>query len=179
MATQYIATHFASELVMGRYNKTPQLGKNYPSTNSYITWVSWHLHPLATQLFVTQLVPANHIENIKALHYWPFVRGIHQLLVDSPHKGPVILSHYWPFVRRIHQLLVDSPHKGPVNWSPVDSPHKRPVNRSPVDSPHKGPVNLSPVDTPHKGPVMWKAPPYHRIIMTCICASCGSCNCHV
>ena len=28
--------------------------------------------------------------NIKALHYWPFVRGIHQLLVDSPHKWPVI-----------------------------------------------------------------------------------------
>ena len=26
------------------------------------------------------------------LHHWPFVRGIHQLLVDSPHKGPVIQS---------------------------------------------------------------------------------------
>ena len=25
-----------------------------------------------------------------ALYFWPFVRGIHQLLVDSPHKGPVI-----------------------------------------------------------------------------------------
>ena len=25
-------------------------------------------------------------------HYWPFVRGIHQSLVDSLHKGPVILS---------------------------------------------------------------------------------------
>ena len=24
--------------------------------------------------------------------YWPFVRGIHQWLVDSPHKGPVALS---------------------------------------------------------------------------------------
>ena len=24
------------------------------------------------------------------LHYWPFVRGIHRSLVDSPHKGPVI-----------------------------------------------------------------------------------------
>ena len=23
-------------------------------------------------------------------HYWPFVRGIHRSLVDSPHKGPVI-----------------------------------------------------------------------------------------
>ena len=23
-------------------------------------------------------------------HYWPFVRGIHPFLMDSPHKGPVI-----------------------------------------------------------------------------------------
>ena len=28
--------------------------------------------------------------NIKALHYWPFVRGIHWWPVDSPHKGPVM-----------------------------------------------------------------------------------------
>ena len=26
------------------------------------------------------------------LRYWPFVRGIHQSLVDSPHKGPVMQS---------------------------------------------------------------------------------------
>ena len=26
------------------------------------------------------------------VYYWPFVRGIHQLLVDSPHKGPVMQS---------------------------------------------------------------------------------------
>ena len=34
-------------------------------------------------------------ENTKAQHYWPFVRGIHQSLVDSPHKGPVMrkVSH--------------------------------------------------------------------------------------
>ena len=25
--------------------------------------------------------------------------------------------HYWPFVREIHQSLVDFPHKGPVMWS--------------------------------------------------------------
>ena len=29
-------------------------------------------------------------DNMKAWHYWPFVRGIHQSLVDSPHKGPVM-----------------------------------------------------------------------------------------
>ena len=35
---------------------------------------------------------ANNKGNIKALHYWPFVRGIHWLPVDSPHKGPVMLK---------------------------------------------------------------------------------------
>ena len=40
------------------------------------------------------------------LHNWPIVRGIHQWLVNSPHKGPVT------FVTGIHQWLVDSPHKG-------------------------------------------------------------------
>ena len=33
-------------------------------------------------------------ENIKARHYWPFVRGIHQWPVDSPHKGPVMLKAF-------------------------------------------------------------------------------------
>ena len=31
-------------------------------------------------------------ENIKALYYWPFVMGIHQLLVDSPHKEPAMMK---------------------------------------------------------------------------------------
>ena len=74
------------------------------------------------------------------LHYWPFVRGIHQELVDSPHKGSVFNCYYgkvhrcWPLKntrkRRHydmemlstllvlregnHKELVDSPHKGPV-----------------------------------------------------------------
>ena len=30
------------------------------------------------------------------LHYWPFVRGIHQSVVDSPHKGPVTQSYLLP-----------------------------------------------------------------------------------
>ena len=36
---------------------------------------------------------ANIKENIKApyhAYYWPFMRVIHQSLVDSPHKGPVM-----------------------------------------------------------------------------------------
>ena len=29
----------------------------------------------------------------------------------------VHFPHRWPFVRGIHQSLVDSPHKGPVRWN--------------------------------------------------------------
>ena len=44
--------------------------------------------------------------------YWPFVRGIHQSLVDSLHKGPVIQSFYaveqtikWPGIWDIMALM--------------------------------------------------------------------------
>ena len=42
---------------------------------------------MATLLFVQQFVQAYNKEYIKALHNWPFVRGIHWWLVDSPYKG--------------------------------------------------------------------------------------------
>ena len=45
---------------------------------------------LATQI-VQYLVQAKNKENIEVMQQWPFVRGIYQWLVDSPHKGPVIL----------------------------------------------------------------------------------------
>ena len=65
------------------------------------------------------------------LHYWPFVRGIHQWLVATGRfceKGlspcnhdytwvwaaKLLTKHYLPFVRRIHQWLMDSAHKGQV-----------------------------------------------------------------
>ena len=38
---------------------------------------SWHLKSLAIQLFVEKLVEADNKENIKAMHYWTFVKGIH------------------------------------------------------------------------------------------------------
>ena len=46
----------------------------------------------APQLFVPQIVQDNNNnkKKSKAQHYWPFVRGIHQSLVDSPHKGLVM-----------------------------------------------------------------------------------------
>ena len=39
------------------------------------------------------------------LHYWPYVKGIHQSPVDIPHKGPVIRSFDVCFVVRINKLL--------------------------------------------------------------------------
>ena len=38
---------------------------------------------------IYSIIQAQIKENIKAPRYWSFVRGIHQLLVNSPHKGPV------------------------------------------------------------------------------------------
>ena len=61
---------------------------------SDIPSASWHLESLVTWLFVWQLVQENDKGNTKALHYWHFVRGIHQWLVDSPHKSPVIRKRF-------------------------------------------------------------------------------------
>ena len=46
--------------------------------------LSWHLKKSATP------VQANNKENIKAPHYWPFVKGIYQSLANSTHKGPAM-----------------------------------------------------------------------------------------
>ena len=62
--------------------------------NSNITYMPWNLKSLATQLFAQQLVQVNIKENIQALHYWPFVREIHQWLVDFPHKAPVMQKKF-------------------------------------------------------------------------------------
>ena len=40
-------------------------------------WASLRLKSPATQIFVQRFVQANIKQNIKALHYWPFVCGIH------------------------------------------------------------------------------------------------------
>ena len=60
-----------------------------------VSWVFRHLILLVTQLFLQKLNQANKEVTIKALHYWPFVKGIYQSLVDSPHKGSVITDHLW------------------------------------------------------------------------------------
>ena len=50
---------------------------------SDITWASWHLKSTETRLFVQQLVQTHNKENIKALHYRLFGRGIPALRRES------------------------------------------------------------------------------------------------
>ena len=54
---------------------------------SDVKWASWYLKSQATRLFVKRYTQTNKRDNIKARHYWPFVRGIHQWLWISPTNG--------------------------------------------------------------------------------------------
>ena len=47
----------------------------------------WRLASPATGLFVHKFVQTNNKKHIKALHYWPFVRGIHRWPVTPHTKG--------------------------------------------------------------------------------------------
>ena len=49
--------------------------------------VAWRLKSPETQSFVQQHADTINNENMKAPHYWPFVRQIHRSHVNSPHKG--------------------------------------------------------------------------------------------
>ena len=49
-------------------------------------WASFRLESTATRLFLQQLAYADIKENIRALCYWPFVRGTHRWSVDYPTK---------------------------------------------------------------------------------------------
>ena len=66
------------------------LGVHYDNTD--IMWTSLCLKSWVTWLFFKHLVPPSNKKNGKTSqsHYWPFVRGIQQSLVDSHHKGPVM-----------------------------------------------------------------------------------------
>ena len=48
-------------------------------------------------------------------YYWPFVRGIHRLPVDSPHKWSVMGGFGASFVVR-HEQVVDQTDQLPVIW---------------------------------------------------------------
>ena len=53
------------------------------------TWPSWRFKSPATHLLFNSLFRLTP-KYIKTLHYWPFVRGTHWSLVDSPHQGSVM-----------------------------------------------------------------------------------------
>ena len=65
--------------------ETEKLWQELPRTNN--TWAAWPLKSPATQLFSQQFVWTSIKENVEAMHYWPFVRGIRGY---SPQKGPVM-----------------------------------------------------------------------------------------
>ena len=52
-------------------------------------WARLRLKSPASRLFTQSYIQAQIKENIKAPRHRPFFRGIHQLPMNSPHKGPV------------------------------------------------------------------------------------------
>ena len=52
-----------------------------------VKWASWRFKSPATRLSLHRLVQTFNRENVKAPNCCPFVRRIHRLPVDSPHKG--------------------------------------------------------------------------------------------
>ena len=55
-----------------------------------VTSASWHFKSLANWLLVQKLIQAKDKDNIKALHYWPGVKGISIWPVVSPDEWPVM-----------------------------------------------------------------------------------------
>ena len=50
---------------------------------------------------------------------WYFLHGWYTCIGPDCHEGVITLHHfphYWPFARGIHRPLVDSPNKGSVMW---------------------------------------------------------------
>ena len=64
--------------------------KLFQRHESDLTGALRHPESPAIGLCVQQLVQNNIKENIYSLHHWQFVMAIHQWLVDSAHKGPVM-----------------------------------------------------------------------------------------
>ena len=75
---------------------------------SKVTWASWHLKSPATRLLVQQFVQDNSKENIIALHYRPFVRGIHTSGFHSQRDSNAesvsmwLHQHVQHVVKRVH-----------------------------------------------------------------------------
>ena len=64
-----------------------------------------------THKLTTCIVQANN-KNIKALHDWPCVRGIHRWSVDSPHKGPVMQKAF-----TYHYTMMTTGFPSQMSWN--------------------------------------------------------------
>ena len=75
-----------------------------------------HLRSPANQQFVQQLVWTKNKEYIKAVYYWPFVKGIHWF----PHKGlflwKVMSCHYFACTKNYRFIYFGVFHSFPRKW---------------------------------------------------------------
>ena len=66
---------------------------------------------------------ANIKEKIKTPHYWPFVKRIHRLPMDSPHKGPVtrkiVLFYDVIMCRKVSSLSMSGNISPVVTWMDI------------------------------------------------------------
>ena len=98
----YISYSQMHAQVCQHITKKVNYGRKCPMARSEAT-VSWCLiirmtphgyqgvpTQLATRLFFFSKVQAKIKGNIKDMHHWSFMRGIHRWLVDSHHKGPPV-----------------------------------------------------------------------------------------
>ena len=79
----------------------------------------WQLDCLFNCLFRLAL------KTCQSPHNWPFVRGIHQSLVDSPHKGPVTRKAFpcrYIIMQRIYPHD-DIPHQCGIHAWPIPCKH--------------------------------------------------------
>ena len=113
------------------------VGITVMSHERQVIWNHLHLNCL-----FQQLVQTINKENIKALHYWAFVRGIHWSPVDSPHKGPVMQK-----TRPCHDIIMD--HRVPVHDKIPQPPDP------PLLVPDKFPQPLRSTQIPDQGSLSW------------------------
>ena len=65
---------------------------------------------------IQQIIHAKIKENTKAVHYWPFVKGIQQWLVDSLQKKFLWCSHHPSELIKMSQIWVNSLWPSDAIW---------------------------------------------------------------
>ena len=94
-------TTFAMQRIMGL--------AVYRVSNMVTSHRRWGVSPSARP-FVAQLIQANIKRNIKVSHHWPFTRGMHRWLIDSPLKGAVMRKAPWTLTMLILRKFLKFTH---------------------------------------------------------------------